>query len=323
MSGPSRAALIEEIRAFIPPLAQHLHKGASGKLGVFGGSAEYTGAPYFVAISALRTGADLAHVVCTQAAATAIKSYCPDVIVHPLLPSRSSSSSSSAGGDLTEEERRGVDAAMEQIGEWLPRFTGLVLGSGLGRDKAVQLCAKKIIEQAKDRKMPLVIDGDGISSVVCVWPSLVEGYKEVVLTPNFPEYQRLCKAAGCEEDTPVMDLARKMGNVTIVQKGQTDKISDGRIVVECTEAGSPRRCGGQGDITSGSIGTFLSWAHAYKEKDSLKYPPNVLAGYAGCLMTREANKAAFAKKGRSTIVSDMIEEIGQVFAESLEHASSL
>jgi hypothetical protein len=41
----------------------------------------------------------------------------------------------------------------------------------------VQLCAKKIIEQAKDRKMPLVIDGDGISSVVCVWPSLVEGYK--------------------------------------------------------------------------------------------------------------------------------------------------
>ncbi len=45
------------------------------------------------------------------------------------------------------------------------------------RDKAVQLCAKKIIEQAKDQKMPLVIDGDGISSVVCVWPSLVEGYK--------------------------------------------------------------------------------------------------------------------------------------------------
>lgn len=59
-------------------------------------------------------------------------------------------------------------------------------------------------------------------------------------------------------------------------------------------------------------------------RDSLKYPPNVLAGYAGCLMTREVNKAAFAKKGRSAIVSDMIEEIGQVFAESLEtRASSL
>src|SRR5690349_4702322 len=34
-------------------------------------------------------------------------------------------------------------------------------------------------------------------------------FQEVVLTPNFPEYQRLCKAAGCPEDTPVMELARK------------------------------------------------------------------------------------------------------------------
>jgi ATP-dependent NAD(P)H-hydrate dehydratase len=321
MSGPSRAALVEEIRAFIPPLSQHLHKGAAGKLGVFGGSAEYSGAPYFAAISAMRTGADLAHVICTQAAATAIKSYCPDVIVHPLLPSRSSTSSSS-GGDLTEEERSGVDAAMKEISEWLPRFTGLVLGSGLGRDKAVLLCAKQIIEQAKNRKMPLVIDGDGISSVVCVWPSLVEDYKEVVLTPNFPEYQRLCKAVGCAEDTSIMELSKKMGNVTIVQKGEVDRISDGRIVVECTEEGSPRRCGGQGDITSGSIGTFLSWAHAYKEKESLKYPPNVLAGYAGCLMTRGVSRVGFAKKGRSVLVSDMIEEIGHVFVNAFEKSVS-
>ncbi len=33
-----------------------------------------------------------------------------------------------------------------------------------------------------------------------------------MLTPNFPEYQRLCKAAGCEEDTPVMDLAKRYVN---------------------------------------------------------------------------------------------------------------
>jgi NAD(P)H-hydrate repair Nnr-like enzyme with NAD(P)H-hydrate dehydratase domain len=59
-------------------------------------------------------------------------------------------------------------------------------------------------------------------------------------------------------------------------------------------------------------------------RDSLKYPPNVLAGYAGCLMTRQVNEAAFEKKGRSAIVSDMIEEIGQAFAQSFEkHASSL
>jgi hypothetical protein len=132
----------------------------------------------------------------------------------------------------------------------------------------VQLCAKKIIEQAKDRKMPLVIDGDGISSVVCVWPSLVEGYKvapfafwalprrtlwcspqpltqplsgvqrrqEVVLTPNFPEYQRLCKAAGCEEDTPVMDLARKYVNDGrhIIHWLSSCKLTDGGLPYRST-----------------------------------------------------------------------------------------
>jgi len=86
MSGIPRVALIEEIRAFVPALSPNMHKGAHGKLGVVGGSLEYTGAPYFAAISAMRTGVDLAHVICTRDAAIPIKSYSPDLIVHPLLP---------------------------------------------------------------------------------------------------------------------------------------------------------------------------------------------------------------------------------------------
>jgi len=33
-------------------------------------------------------------------------------------------------------------------------------------------------------------------------------------------------------------------------------------VVTCSGEGSGRRCGGQGDLLSGSMGTFLHWAHA-------------------------------------------------------------
>jgi len=317
MSGIPRVALIEEIRAFVPALSPNMHKGAHGKLGVVGGSLEYTGAPYFAAISAMRTGVDLAHVICTRDAAIPIKSYSPDLIVHPLLP-QDNKASLEPGDPTSEDQKRRAMEAMEQIGAWLPRFTGLVLGPGLGRDKLVQLCAKAIIEQAKERRIPIVIDGDGLSNVVCVWPSLVENYKEAVLTPNFPEYQRLCKAVGCAEDTPILELAKTMGNVTILQKGKVDKMSDGSTVLECNEEGSPRRCGGQGDITSGSIGAFLSWAHAYQHKDSLKCPPNLLACYAGCLMTRQTNRAAFGKVGRSALVTDMIQEIGTVFSTVFE-----
>jgi ATP-dependent NAD(P)H-hydrate dehydratase len=58
------------------------YKGNSGKVAVIGGSAEYTGAPYYAAVAALRTGSDLAHVFCPQEALIPIKCYSPEIIVH-------------------------------------------------------------------------------------------------------------------------------------------------------------------------------------------------------------------------------------------------
>lgn len=56
---------IEEITPIIPPLTFDSHKGQAGRIGIVGGSKNYTGAPYFAAISALKIGCDLAHVFCT------------------------------------------------------------------------------------------------------------------------------------------------------------------------------------------------------------------------------------------------------------------
>lgn len=77
--------LLTLCRNAIPKMSSERHKGQYGRIGVVGGSLEYTGAPYFAAISALRVGADLAHVFCQQEAAVVIKSYSPELIVHPLL----------------------------------------------------------------------------------------------------------------------------------------------------------------------------------------------------------------------------------------------
>jgi len=82
------SSLVEQVRLFVPRLTQELRKGSCGKIGVVGGSFEYTGAPYFAAITALRMGADLSHIFCTSGAAVAIKSYSPEIIVHPLLPNQ-------------------------------------------------------------------------------------------------------------------------------------------------------------------------------------------------------------------------------------------
>lgn len=77
--------IMKKFREIIPKLHTDLHKGQSGRIGIVGGSKEYSGAPYFSAISSLRVGADLSYVFTTKEAAPVIKSYTPELIVLPLL----------------------------------------------------------------------------------------------------------------------------------------------------------------------------------------------------------------------------------------------
>jgi ATP-dependent NAD(P)H-hydrate dehydratase len=60
----NKSPLLERVRNIVPQLDNDRHKGEAGRIGVVGGSLEYTGAPYFAAISALKVGADLVHVFC-------------------------------------------------------------------------------------------------------------------------------------------------------------------------------------------------------------------------------------------------------------------
>lgn len=69
------------VRNIIPPLSHADHKGSMGRIGVIGGSADYTGAPFYAADSALKFGADLSFVFCSKEASTPIKCYSPELMV--------------------------------------------------------------------------------------------------------------------------------------------------------------------------------------------------------------------------------------------------
>jgi ATP-dependent NAD(P)H-hydrate dehydratase len=85
--GSQHIQLLQAFKKVIPPLLFDTHKGEAGRIGVVGGSEEYTGAPIFASMAAFRTGADLVHVFCAKNAAIPIKSFSPDLIVHPILVS--------------------------------------------------------------------------------------------------------------------------------------------------------------------------------------------------------------------------------------------
>jgi ATP-dependent NAD(P)H-hydrate dehydratase len=70
--------------SIIPPLTHADHKGAMGRVGVLGGSRDYTGAPFYAACAALKFGADLSFIFCSDQAATPIKCYSPELMVTPV-----------------------------------------------------------------------------------------------------------------------------------------------------------------------------------------------------------------------------------------------
>ncbi|KAL7105158.1 hypothetical protein ACP275_07G027600 [Erythranthe tilingii] len=300
------------LRSITPSLDTSRHKGQAGKIAVVGGCREYTGAPYFAAISALRIGADLSHVFCTKDAATVIKSYSPELIVHPILEESYS---------VREEDKKSILAkVIEEVDKWMERFDCLVIGPGLGRDPFLLDCVSEIMKRAKRSNVPMVIDGDGLFLVTNSL-DLISGYALAVLTPNVNEYKRLVQKV-LESDVndrdgtqQLLSLAKGIGGVTILRKGASDLISNGETVSAVSSFGSPRRCGGQGDILSGSVAVFISWARHCAEKRELSACPTVLGCIAGSVLLRKAASHAFENKRRSTLTTDIIEHLGQSLEE--------
>ncbi|KRZ21047.1 ATP-dependent (S)-NAD(P)H-hydrate dehydratase [Trichinella pseudospiralis] len=291
--------VLEVVRRCVPKLDSSSRKGQNGRICVIGGSYQYTGAPYFAAISALKTGADLSFVICAPEAGQAIKAYSPELIVFPVLTQ---------------------DAFAEVQEEVLSRVDVIIIGPGIGRRAELVPFILRIVCEMARTGMPIVVDADGLNAVMTNLDA-IRGLKNIVMTPNATEFDRLFKAEFegrviVTEDTlgAVKLLAAKLQNVTIVRKGPTDIISDGIHVLECAEPCSLRRCGGQGDVLSGVLGTFLHWTRRNSEfSGGAQYTPTLVAAYGACRLTRESSRCAFERHRRGMVASDMVREIPQCF----------
>ncbi|TFK48575.1 Ribokinase-like protein [Heliocybe sulcata] len=320
--------IFEQIKRLIPPLDGSLHKGQSGRIGVLGGAQDYTGAPFFAAISAFRVGCDLSHVICAPTAAPAIKSYAPDLIVHPIL----SPPSDAAGASY--------DSVKSELKSLLSRLHALIIGPGLGREEYMQNYARMALGIAKDQGMFLVLDADALW-LIQQDLSLIKGYRRAVLTPNVMEFKRLSETVQIDPKTDPTRLAsllsQKLGGVTVLQKGGTDIIATNTTgasdadraqskvseqekeeeqIVDVDVRGGYKRCGGQGDILSGSVGAFLAWGKCFEEGsygDKSISPTSlpILAATGGSILTRTVSRRGFEKMGRAMLTEDLVPEIGE------------
>ncbi|KAK8812236.1 hypothetical protein WA158_007470 [Blastocystis sp. Blastoise] len=304
---------MEIVAKLIPKLISSCHKGSCGKIAIIGGSFEYTGAPYYAALSTLNAGGDLAFIICASEAAIPIKSYNPEVIVYPYLRSMNENQSNI--------EESTVSQCVRKISDLFNRFDAIVIGPGLGRDEQIMQTASELIKEACKQDIPLVIDGDALF-LLSLNPTLIYGYKNVLLTPNNMEFTRLYNAVMKKQikvneidDSGELDksLAKELGNISIFHKGATDIITDGNTMLKNNKHGSTRRCGGQGDICAGTSGLFLNWSKKAQNQFDNTINMNLYGAYGASLLTRMAQEYTFKEKHRSMTTPDVIDNIGRAF----------
>lgn len=309
MTSARESDMTQKVKTVVPKLNSGMHKGQCGRVAVFGGCILYTGAPYFAAISALKVGADLVHVFCEKEAGTVIKTYSPELIVHPVLD---------------------TEYGMEEIDSWLPRLHSVVLGPGLGRNQSMLGRISLILEKVKSFDLPIVIDADGLWHLT-INPDILKGYQKAVITPNAMEFSRLVKSVLCKDVAPsvqpdpqlVADLATAMGNITVVHKGAQDIISNGRYIELCDTIGAPRRCGGQGDLLAGALATFLHWSMVHGTGGLPPPGPTVTAAWGACRLARGCALQSYNQNGRSSTTTDLINQIHSEFARLFENETYL
>lgn len=218
-----------------------------------------------------------------------------------------------------------IDSVSDEVIGMLSRLHVIVIGPGLGRDKAMQETCARVIIEAKKQKIPFVLDADGLY-LAQTRPELVQGYEECILTPNVVEFGRLAKAKDIkvDEGDPTQlcaKLATAFGGVTIIQKGAKDYISNGKHTFVSDGEGGLKRSGGQGDTLTGTLGTLLAWRKAYHDKiweheDEFDSKETLaLAAFGGSAVTRECSRLAFKAKGRSMQAGDLTDLVHQAFLD--------
>jgi ATP-dependent NAD(P)H-hydrate dehydratase len=341
-------------------------------------------------------------VFCCRDAGLPIKSYSPENIVLPILRTTAEAEADfhiAPGDSLTTEQYEAAKAQIvDDLKAWIKPLHALVVGPGLGRDPLVLSCAMAAISAAKDRELPIVLDGDALFALNDDL-DIIQGYTRAILTPNPAEFKRLYLSVAASLDTPeveplssmspdpssssplenedgpaepmrleipksatnmsasqaslsqstsglpndeeaiwaprsVKTIAAALGGVTIIRKGSTDVISDGRRLIQCNRSGGLRRCGGQGDILAGIAGTLVGWnygpqsgyelAEKLKRREGHRYTASrtMLAAWGACSLTREASHRAYLEHHRGVTTPHILLHIGPAFYDLCEHYST-
>lgn len=268
---------------------QNSKKYDFGLLIVIGGSEFYSGSPALSALAAFKSGVDMVRIIAPKRAADIIASFSPDLATFPLK------------GKWLIKEHLSILLKMTKSAKIVSNGkTAVVIGGGMGRTKVTQETILKYLSQIN---VPAVIDADAIYALA-QRPEIIFG-KNFLITPHTYEFfvltgKKVYKLPEKEKIKIVKEQAKCLG-VTILLKGKTDIISNGKEVV-LNKTGTPYlTTGGTGDTLAGICGALLA-----------RGIDPFLTAQAAAFINGKAGEIVAKRMGEGLLATELIKVIPEV-----------
>lgn len=267
--------------AAIPVRPAEIHKGSAGDVLFIAGAANYYGAPYFAAMSFLKSGGGYARLAAPLSVVPVIAKRGREIVY---LPQKETPE-----GSIAFSNKKGLLAAAAKVDL-------VVIGPGLSlQEETVRL----VRELGAEIKVPLLIDGDGLTAIAGN-PEILRSRKApTILTPHPGEMVRLTGRSAAEISGNKIAILRDTAALfksTVILKGAHSLIGtqSGKVYVNMS-GNAGMATAGSGDVLAGCIAAMYGLGLKHEEAARKGV---FLHGYAGDL--------AAAKKGTDGITANDI-----------------
>lgn len=241
--------LIEEvdIKEFLPKRVSWGHKGTFGTCLIIAGSQGYSGAACLAALGALKIGSGLVYLASPNTIIDIVETKLTEVVKIPL-----------------DWEDGYTLENIDKINNFLSKIDVVAIGPGIGTVEKTKMFIKKFLLSISERKIPAVIDADGVNCLSEEINLLKDFAKNtsIILTPHPGELSRLIKISPEKINEDRIEIARSFSQeygVYLVLKGSPTVIGIPQGIVYVNSTGnSGLASGGTGDVLTGFITGLLA-----------------------------------------------------------------
>ena len=268
----------DTLRPYLLQRENDSHKGDYGHLLLVCGCQRMPGAAVLATGAALHAGCGLVTLHSTERALQAVVNNFPSAM-------------------LSENPGSCFSVLPENIG----KYSAIAVGPGLGQAPETLKALARLLQEADERHIPLVLDADALN-LLAAHPGLPIPAGSV-MTPHLGELRRL---TGDDSLVAALRLSRDTGCV-VVRKGFHSQVvtPDGEVHVNTT--GNPGMAkGGSGDVLTGLIGGLIARGYPAARAACLGV---WLHGFAGDQLTATRTAEAYDSRNLITALPDAFREL--------------